>query len=63
MRSNLIKKLLASVLISAGLIYWLLMQGFEVFPSWSEIRANVSLWTILLYVFFFSICSTDGNPY
>jgi glycosyltransferase 2 family protein len=52
---NVLKKLFASALISAALIYWLLRQGFEVLPSWSEITTHASLWAIVLYIALFCV--------
>lgn len=53
--NSVIKKLFVSALISAALIYWLLSQGFEVLPTWKEISAHASLWSILLYAALFCV--------
>ncbi len=50
-----IGKLLLSVAISFGLIYWLFQQGFEVLPPLSEIRQSTALWAIPLYVALFVV--------
>lgn len=47
--NSVVGKLFASLGISAILLWWLLRQGFEVFPSWNEIALHTTLWSVLLY--------------
>jgi hypothetical protein len=53
--NKVVGKLIASLLISAVLIYWLFRQGFEVLPSFNEIAVHAAWWAIPLYVGLFAV--------